>query len=331
MNLRKLYYLMLIIPMLFIYTGCSDDDPVNPPETVNEAEVAVQYLEDNHDPIENFASMTKANVVDNDNTLGTDDYVIDIRSADAYAAGHIAGAVNVLSTEVLAHYEANNLQDKADGKVVIACYSGQTAGWVTGLMHTAGYTNVRDLKWGMCSWNPLTSGSWTGSNVNNSRAAQFVTTATAKAAEGEMPTLETGKTEGSEIIRERVEAVFAEGFGDAIVSSDDVYSNLSDYYIVNYWIEDHYNLGHIDGAIQYTPKPGSELAFDKALKTLPTDKKIAVYCYTGQTSAHVAAYLRVLGYDAYTVLFGVNGMSRDNIPASGFNAETEIHDYELVQ
>ena len=37
--------------------------------------------------------------------------------------------------------------------VVIACYSGQTAAWVTGLMHTVGYTNVKDMKWGMCSWN----------------------------------------------------------------------------------------------------------------------------------------------------------------------------------
>jgi rhodanese-related sulfurtransferase len=330
MNLRKLYYLMLIIPILFFYTGCSDDDAVNPPETVNEAEVAVQYLEDNHNPINNFASMTKADVVDTDNTLGTDDYVIDIREAVDYDAGHIAGAVNVPSTEVLAHYEANNLQNKADGKVVIACYSGQTAGWVTGLMHTVGYTNVRDLKWGMCSWNALTSGSWTGTQVNSFRAAQFVTAATAKADAGDMPTLSTEETEGSAIVRARVEAVFAEGFSPkAAVSSDDVYANLGDYYILNYWTATDYDWGHIEGAIQYTPKV--DLDFDTVLKTLPTDKKIAVYCYTGQTSAHVAAYLRVLGYDAVSILFGVNGMSYDEMPGVKFDADTQIHDYELVK
>jgi rhodanese-related sulfurtransferase len=273
--------------------------------------------------------MTKADVVDTDNTLGTDDVVIDIREAADFANGHIAGAVNVPAGEVLDYYEANNLQTKADGKVVIACYSGQTAGWVTGLMHTAGYTNVRDLKWGMCSWNNETSGSWTGSNVNNSRAAQFVKTATAKAAAGELPELDTKETKGSDIVRARVEAVFAEGFGAAKVSSDEVYSALSDYYIVNYWSETDYNWGHIEGARQYTPK--ADLALETALKTLPTDKKIAVYCYTGQTSAHVAAYLRVLGYDAKSILFGVNGMSYDDMPGTKFNAGTEIHDYQLAK
>lgn len=326
MNLRKLYYLMLIIPMLFIYTGCSDDDPVNPPEAVNEAEVAVQYLEANGNPINNFASMKKAF----DLNLETDNYIIDIRSPEAYAAGHIAGAVRVDASEVLAHYEANDLQDKADGKVVIACYSGQTAGWVTGLMHTVGYTNVRDLKWGMCSWNALTSGSWTSTeNVNNFRAAEFTSVTTAKGPAVEMKVLETGKKEGSEIVRARVEAVFAQGFGEANVKSDVVYANLDDYYIVNYWSEADYSWGHIDGAMQYTPKV--DLAFDTALKTLPTDKKIAVYCYTGQTSAQVSAYLRVLGYDAKSILFGVNGMSYNEMPGTKFDADTQIYDYELVQ
>ena len=67
------------------------------------------------------------------------------------------------------------------------------------------------------------------------------------------------------------------------------------------------------------------------LNTLPTDKSVVVYCYTGQTSAHVAGYLRVLGYDAKSMLFGVNGMAWDNMPGTRFVEETEVHDYPLVQ
>lgn len=328
MNLRKIYYLMLIVPMLFIYTGCSEDDPVTP--SINEAEVMVEYLEANGNPVTTFAKMIKADVVNANILSGADQVVIDIRAADAYAAGHITGAVNVPSTEVLSYYEDNNLQNKAT--VVIACYSGQTAAWVNGLLNTMGYTNASDLKWGMCSWNPATSGSWTSAtNVNNSRAAQFVQTATAKPEAGELPALETGEKDGASILRARVEFIFAEGFGLAKVSSDDVYSNLSGYHIANYWSEEHYSseCGHIDGAMQYTPKDGFTLGAD--LKTLPTDKTVAVYCYTGQTSAHVAAYLRVLGYDAVSVLFGVNGMSYNNIPTAKFNPESDIHDYDLEQ
>lgn len=318
---------MLIIPLLFFYTGCSDDDPADPPAAVNEAEVLATYLEANGDPVNGFAKMVKASDVNANILAGATWAIIDIRG-EAYDAGHIQGAVKVGAADVLDYYEANNLETKE--KVVIVCFSGQTAAWVNGLLWTVGKTNTFDLKWGMCSWNPETSGSWTSeTNVNNSRATQFVTTATAKPEAGDLPTLSTGETEGSAILRARVEAVFAEGFGEAKVGSDDVYGNLGNYFIANYWVEADYSWGHIEGAMQYTPK--ASLNLDADLKTLATDKPVAVYCYTGQTSAHVAAYLRVLGYDAKSILFGVNGMSYNDMPGTKFNPDTEIHDYTLVE
>ncbi len=110
----------------------------------------------------------------------------------------LTGAVNVAANDVLTYYEANNLESKE--VVAIACYSGQTAAWVTGLMRTAGYTNVKDMKWGMSSWNSTTSGSWVN-GISNAKASELVTTATPKAAAGDLPTLSTGKTEGSEIMK----------------------------------------------------------------------------------------------------------------------------------
>ncbi len=324
MNLRKLYYLMLIIPLMFFYTGCSET--TDPPVTVNESEVLVKYLEANGNPVATYPKMIKADAVNSNILSGADQVVIDIRSADDYAKGHIKGAVNVDHKQVLAYYEANNLKDKAT--VVIACYTGQTAGWVNSLLNMMGYTNASDLKWGMCSWNDKTANAWK-SNTNNSRAAQFKTTATAKPAKGKLPKLTTNKTSGKDILRTRVEAIFAEGFGATKISSDAIYSNLSGYFIANYWKEADYNWGHIEGAMQFSPKTAFTLSED--LKTLPTDKEVAIYCYTGQTSAHVAAYLRVLGYKAKSIVYGVNGMSYDNIPAAKFNPATEIHDYELIK
>ncbi len=316
---------MLIIPLLFFYTGCSDDDPTDPPVTVNEAEVLATYLEANGDPVNEFPKMVKASDV-NANVLATGSWaIIDIRG-DAYDAGHIQGAVKVAAGDVLNYYEANNLDTKE--KVVIVCFSGQSAAWVNGLLWTAGKTNTFDMKWGMCSWNPATSGSWTGDNVNNSKAAQFVTTATAKPEAGDLPKLSTDKTDPQEILRARVEAVFAEGFGAAATSSDAVYTDLSANFILNYWSDIDYSWGHIEGAMQYTPK--ASLNLDVDLKTLATDKPVAVYCYTGQTSAHVTAYLRVLGYDAKSIVFGVNGMSYDEMPGTRWD-DDQIHNYDLVQ
>ena len=56
-ELRKLFYLLLIIPIMFVNTGCSDDDDGGTdPVVVNEAEVLVKYLEDaNGNPVNTFA------------------------------------------------------------------------------------------------------------------------------------------------------------------------------------------------------------------------------------------------------------------------------------
>lgn len=325
-ELRKLFYLLLIIPIMFVSTGCSDDDD-DDDVVINEAEVLAKYLEDNGTVVNNFPVMTKADAVNTNNTTNADHYVIDIREATDFAAGHVTGAVNVSANDVLAHYEEKNLDDP-NKTVEIVCYTGQTAGWVTGLMHTMGYTNVKDMKWGMSSWNSANSGSWVNS-ISNAKASELVTTVTAKAAAGELPTLNTGKTEPTEILRARVEAIFAEGFGATKMTNAAAFDTPANYYVVNYWSATDYSWGHIPGAIQYTPK--ASLTLDADLKTLPTDKTIAVYCYTGQTSAHVAAYLRVLGYDAKSIVFGVNGMAHDTMPGTVFNADTEVHDYALVQ
>ncbi|MCU0407940.1 MAG: rhodanese-like domain-containing protein, partial [Bacteroidales bacterium] len=114
------------------------------------------------------------------------------------------------------------------------------------------------------------------------------------------------------ILEARVAAVLAEGFTPASITAATVFGNLSNYYIANYWTAAQYaDPGHIPGAIQYTPKESIKLAAD--LKTLPTNKPVVVYCFTGQTSAFLAAYLRLLGYDAKSLLYGGNAMIYDKM------------------
>jgi len=324
MNLRKLYYLLLLIPLLFLSTAC--DNSTDPVEEINEAEVLVEYLEANGNPVATFPPMITADAVFG--ALGSAGLaVLDIRSADAYNAGHIQGAVNVDPTQVLNYYEANNLQTKTT--VVIACVTGQTAGWVNGLLRLAGKTNTFDLKWGMCSWNDATAGSWKGV-VTAAKTTPFVTTATAKPAKGSLPTLSTGKTAGADILRSRIETVFAEGFTPAAITNATVLINPANYFIANYWSETDYNKGHLSGAMQYTP--GTSLMLANDLKTISTTGEVVVYCYTGQTSAHIAAFLRVMGYNAKSLLYGVNDMNYEWATGQGMThfALSYIYNYDLV-
>ncbi|MFH1527135.1 MAG: rhodanese-like domain-containing protein [Bacteroidota bacterium] len=327
MHLRKMFYLFLIIPILFLNVACSEDD--DPADPINEAQVLAEYLETTNFVTSVAPAMVGADVVEaNRLDPNYNQYVIDIRTATDFAKGRIPGAVNVAFSDIVSHYETNNLATK--DLVVIACYSGQTAGYATGILRLLGYANVKDLKWGMSSWH-VDFAKWQTGKGNNYTA--FVTDVTAKAAAGNLPKLETGKKTGADILKERVTTILADGFSPAATQTwSTVTANPSNYYIVNYWSADHYALGHIPGAIQYTPGATSDLTLATALKTLPTDKEIVVYCYTGQTSAHIAVYLRLLGYNAKSLLYGVNAMNYDWMVANGLTAFKDSYvmgyDYE---
>ncbi|MBL6944595.1 MAG: rhodanese-like domain-containing protein [Bacteroidales bacterium] len=256
-------------------------------------------------------------------------YIIDIRSATDFATGHIANAHNVALGDILTHIEGVDLTPYQ--KVVIVCYSGQTAGFATLLLRITGYDKVFSMKWGMCSWNADFAGGWE-SAIGNTYASQFTAAATDKGPIGDMPVLSTGQTTGQAILKARVEALLAEGYTPAKVANKTVFDNLASYYIINYWPADQYtDPGHVPGAMQYTPKASIKLSVD--LKTLPTNKPIVAYCYTGQTSSFLAAYLRLLGYDAKSLLYGANGMIYDIMVAKGmtvFNS-AQIMGYAYVQ
>jgi rhodanese-related sulfurtransferase len=327
--MTKFKFLFLsILFAAFLVTSCSKDE-----EKVNESQVLAEYLESTDSPLgkdyvnTDMPTIMPASEVKTLNETGQV-YIIDIRSEADFNAGHIANAHNVAIANLVTHIEGVDLTPYT--KVAVVCYTGQTSGWATSLLRLLGYEKAFSLKWGMCSWNEIFAGKWnTAVASGNAYASQFTATATAKGAAGEMPELSTGKTTGQEILEARVDALLAEGFTPATVTNQTVFGALSSYYIVNYWPADQYaDPGHIPGAIQYTPKETMKLATD--LKTLPTDKPVVVYCYTGQTSAFLAAYLRLLGYDAKSLLYGGNGMIYDIMATKGMTvwSETQIMGYD---
>ncbi|MFZ5941492.1 MAG: rhodanese-like domain-containing protein [Bacteroidota bacterium] len=305
-KLRSL--LSVLFVALLIVSSCKK------PVEVNEAEVLATYLESTENLLmkdyvnTDLPSIMPASEVKTLNETGQV-YILDIRAAADFTAGHIANAHNVALADVLAVLDTADLSGVE--KIAVVCYTGQTAGFATCILRLMGYDNAFSMKWGMCAWNEAFAGKWnTAIAGGNAYATQFTDVATEKNATGELPVLETGKETGLDILTDRANAVLTEGFGAGSVSSATLFGNLEGYYIVNYWPADQYaDPGHIPGAVQYTPKETLKLAAD--LKTLPTDKPIAVYCYTGQTSAFITAYLRLLGYDAKSVLFGTNGMIYD--------------------
>lgn len=304
---------LLIIPTLFL-TSCDRGDDIDDGGGIvaeKTFEVLSDYMTDNSMDINNI--LTNADnekfvvgapaAADLDAFLDKY-YIMDIRTADAFnTLGHIEGAKNVAFGDILT--EASN----AGGKpILVVCYTGQTACYATALLRMYGYPHTRALKWGMSGWNPDTAGSWnsnTGdiangsSNWSNGSAPSNITF--------NDPDLGNTSKDGETILKERVEAVVADGFKS--VGGADVLNNPGGYFINNYFSEaDYTGFGHIVNAYRISPLTLSGGEY----KNLDPNGSVVTYCYTGQTSAVITAVLRVLGYDAYSLRFGMNGLYHSN-------------------
>ncbi len=325
----NLLVLAFAVSVLFI-SSCSEDSTSSSP-AINESQVLAEYLEANGDFVNTAAPpIIKATDVNSLNLTSPETiHIMDLRSPDDYAAGHINNAVNVAVADLLTHAKSVDL-GKYD-KAVLVCYTGQTASFSAAILRMAGYENAYTMKWGMASWNSNYAGKWQNS-IGNGKATMLEKTDNPKAAAAALPVINSGKTDGAAIAEARAQAILTEGFGAAAVKNDEVFANPDKYYVINYWPSENYlNFGHIPGSICYIPKTDLKLATN--LKTLPTDKTIVVYCYTGQTSASVTAYLRMLGYDAKSLLFGTNGMAYDLMKGNSLPAwaDSEVHDFDVVK
>jgi len=301
--------------MLIIVSSCKKDDPIN------EAEVLVKHIEASITP-KTLPAYITASALSDAIVAGTDQLIIDIRSAEKWTTGHVPGAVNVSHKLLLDYLEENSVP--MDKQIVIACYSGQSAAWGTALLRLAGYSNTKSLKFGMSSWTTVDGYDYWSGGISDDFVTQMVETSFPKAAPGDLPKISTGFEKGADILRARIDAIFAEGFTVG-VSATDAFTNKDNWYIANYWAAGHYNEGHIPNSVMYEPA-NDPFTLGNDLLTLPSDESetVVVYCYTGQTSAFMAAYLRVLNYNAKTLKYGANSMFTSTMPGTQWGNVTVI-------
>jgi len=305
----KFLFVLFVIPMI-LTTGCKE-------ESVDGYEVLTQYMKDNSldlpDVLNGWITDASAVVNEADGTV-PDYYVLDIRSAADFSTGHIKGAVNTSLSDIL------TAAANAGGKnILVVCYTGQTAAHGVVALRLSGYPDAKVLKWGMAGWHSDFAGKWlANSGMENGKKAvgnanwEYPMNVAAD-SEYQFPVFETNATTGAEILKERV-ALLTEFKG---VTNTDVLANPEGFFINNYWAEtdtEHY--GHIKGAhrINVLTLAGGE--FNK----LNPDEIIVTYCWTGQTSSMVTAYLTVLGYDAKSLMFGTNGMIYPNLESHKYSA-----------
>lgn len=227
-----------------------------------------------------FVEMVKA---------GEDMLILDIRQPDVYAESHIKGAVNVPWGP---DFGASLDKLPKDKPVMVYCYTGQTAGQTVAVLNVAG-VQARSVNlgfnFGISKVDGVDAVLETKANTLSSAGASF-DPAIKKMVTDYFSGL--SNVAGTNFANNIVSEANAKAILD---SGDDMVQ------FVSIRKADAYAEGHIEGAINLPWGKGMQEGF----ASLPADKKLIVYCYTGQTAGQTVAALRVLGYDAVSLKGGM--------------------------
>lgn len=244
-------------------------------------------------------------------------WILDIRSEEEFSQGHIFSALNVRPENLVV--VADSLNSIVPLKrIVLISKNGQSSAYYTCILRLKGFDNLFTLNFGMASWNTDFADEWLGIIGTSGLISSFVNNDFPKNSFTNLP-INTYPTELKSIeekVNFRLNKLLIEGFTE----SDIFYKSLGSTTIQSNYIVCYGNgrlyfaprdvplaeLGHPENSVWFRTEPNYEFRSSQFLQTLPTDKSIIIYSGNGQLSASITAYLRFLGYDAKTLLFGAN-------------------------
>jgi len=267
----------------------------------------------------------------NDGDTSNDPFIVSVRAPDAYALGHIPGAINIPWTQIAKPESLAQLP--TDKPIVVYCYTGHTGQVAATMLKMLGY-DVQNLKFGMMGWtlNDEVLGTTRFGPDTDARDYPTETTANEATETYDYPVLDTGADDPAEIVRIAADMAL-DGWAPTI-SADALFENLNDGdtsndpLVVSVRAPDAYALGHIAGAINI---PWTQIAKPENLAKLPTDTPIVVYCYTGHTGQAAAAVLKMLGYDVQNLKYGMMGWTlNDEVLGTARYDPATAPDYAVV-
>ena len=286
----------LIVAALVLSMGIGAGVPVYAAETSSET-VAAEQQERQELTVAEKAAAYFANVpadkhvVSAANLLervaaGEDICVLDIRSAEDYAAGHIQGAINVPYGVAVAE-SLDKIPD--DIPVLVYCYSGQTASQTIALLNLAGNDAYN------------VSGGFDNGISKEEAAAGLMTTEETTFGEETYAVDADIQTAIEDYYKQTAKETYGKNNISAAQLAELMENSADEICVVDLRSAEDYAAGHIEGAINLPYGKGMQENFS----ILPTNKTLILQCYSGQTASQTMAGLRVMGYTAYNLSGGM--------------------------
>ena len=119
-----------IVVASLVAAGCGQGEPETPPITSVSPQELAQLMEANAEIL-----------------------ILDVRSRDEHAVGHIASAVNIPHAEINDRW--GELAAYKDKHIVVCCWAGGRADIAKHALRDAGFASVLDLRGHMAEWQRL--------------------------------------------------------------------------------------------------------------------------------------------------------------------------------
>jgi rhodanese-related sulfurtransferase len=304
----------LLIISAFIFCSCLED--ITPPPFTGELSTTAEMLlffESNGDFINSSLAPPLVDAQEVNDNLG-DYLIIDLRTNEDFLTGHIPNAINKSYDSLYSFVEDNH--DSSYSKIILVSKNGQSSSYFASLLRLAGFSKVRSLKFGMASWHRHFADGWLNSIGDNPNVTSYTNGDYPKNDLTDLPqiTFNDPNAEIEKNVKLRIEDIIKAGFNSNSQYATTI-SNLPENYNICYGKGRLYRaritgvmggLGHPPGTVLYEDSPFYHFRSTQFLQTLAVNQKIVIYGYNGQLSASLVAYLRVLGYNAQTHLFGGN-------------------------
>jgi rhodanese-related sulfurtransferase len=91
-------------------------------------------------------------MADADKAIAEADVLVDVREADEFAAGHLAGAVHIPRGLLEFKFSANPALQARDLKLVLYCKTSGRAALAASALQEMGYQNVQSIAGGFDAW-----------------------------------------------------------------------------------------------------------------------------------------------------------------------------------